>query len=134
VPAGQTGSRSGMVSLGLPYARAQVDRLKSLTELGTASTDDTYGWAPFSTAPLDADEEIISVPFSLVLTPQLGDAALAGLTGRELALAGLEESSRLAAYVVLHWMAAADARSDELDWTWVLFQWRSGPPAHVAPC
>jgi hypothetical protein len=122
VLAGQTGSRSGMVSPGLPYA--QDDRLMSLTESGTASTDDTYGWAPFSTAPLDADEEIISVPFPLVLTPQLGDAALAGL----------EESSRLAAYVVLHWMAAAGARSDELDWTWVLFQCRRGPPAHVAPC
>lgn len=83
--------------------------------------DDTYGWAPFSTAPLDADEEIISVPFALVLTPQLGDGALAGLTGRELSLGSLEESSRLAAYVVLHWMAAAAAehRTDQLNWACV---------------
>lgn len=81
--------------------------------------DDIYGWAPFSTVPLDADEEIVSVPFALVLTPQLGDVALVGLTGRDVQLDRLEESSRLAAYVVLHWMATADDRTDQLNWEYV---------------
>lgn len=77
-----------------------------------------FGWAPFSTAPLDADTDVLRVPFNLVLTPQLGDEAFAGLTGKQHlvdALQPLEESSRLAGYVALHWMEKA--KEGPLNWS-----------------
>jgi hypothetical protein len=61
---------------------------------------------------------VLHVPFNLVLTPRLGDEAFAGLTGKEHlvdALNSLEESSRLAGYVALHWMEKAN--EGPLNWS-----------------